>query len=245
MPARRILAVAAFAALVAAGASIIVLLATLPDPASLANEWPESSAYMRLRSAEAEAEGRRLRIDYSPVPLAAIPESVQRAVRVSEDAAFFQHEGFDWYEMRQAFGEAMAEGGAPRGASTISQQLARNLYLSPSRNPLRKLREALITERLEARLSKRRIFELYLNVIEFGPGIFGVDAAARRYFGVPIESVGRHQAAQLAATIPAPLRQNPATDTRGFRWRTDLVYSRAFAEVDTIVKNAEADTILE
>lgn len=234
MPARRVLAGAAFAALVAAGATIIVLLATLPDPASLADEWPESTAYMRLRSAQADAEGRRLRISYSPVPISRIPESVQRAVRVAEDAAFFQHEGFDWYEMRQAVDKALEEGTAPRGASTITQQLARNLYLSPNRNPLRKLREALITERLEARLSKRRIFELYLNVIEFGPGIFGVDAAARRYFGEPVAGVGRREAAQLAATIPAPLTQNPATDTRGFRWRADLVYTRAFTEPDTI-----------
>lgn len=233
---RRILIAVIFAALVTSGSAIILLLATVPDPSALADKWPESTAYMRLRSDQAAAEGRQLRIDYTPVPLTRIPHSVQRAIRVSEDAAFFQHEGFDWYEVRQAVGKAWEEGEAPRGASTITQQLARNLYLSPNRNLLRKVREVLITERLEAELSKERIFELYLNVIEFGSGVFGVEAAARRYFGVPVGEVSQRQAAQLAATVPAPLSQNPATDTRGFRWRVDLVYDRAFTESDTVAE---------
>ena len=225
-------------ALVASGAAILVLFATLPDPAGLKDAWPESTAYMRLRSAEAEAEGRQLRLRYSPVPISQIPSSVQRAVRVAEDAAFFQHEGFDWHEVRQAVGEALEEGTAPRGASTITQQLARNLYLSPNRNLLRKVREALITERLESRLSKRRIFELYLNVIELGIGVFGVDAGARHYFGIPVAGVDPLQAAELAATIPAPRSQNPATDTRGFRWRVELVYARAFGMSDTVTEGS-------
>lgn len=232
--AKRLVPVVLFLALVASGATIIALLATLPDPSGLAEAWPETTAYMRLRAAEAEAEGRQFRLRYSPVPLSRIPESVQRAIRVAEDAAFFQHRGFDWFEVRQAVGKAWEEGETPRGASTITQQLARNLYLSPRRNLFRKVREALITERLEARLSKRRIFELYLNVIEFGQGVFGVEAAARHYFGIPVAEAYPLQAAELAATIPAPRRQNPLTDTRGFRWRTELIYVRAFGQNDTL-----------
>jgi len=236
MGAKRLLPALLFTALVTLGGAIIALFATLPDPAAFRDAWPESTAYMHLRAAHAEAEGRQFRLRYSPVPLARIPASVQRAVRVSEDAAFFQHRGFDWYEVRQAVGKALEEGEAPRGASTITQQLARNLYLSPSRHLFRKLREALITERLEARLSKQRIFELYLNVIEFGPGVFGVEAAARHYFGIPVAEVGPREAAALAATIPAPRTQNPLTDTRGFRWRAELAYARAFGESDTLAE---------
>jgi len=232
--AKRLLAVVLFWALVGLGAAIIALLATLPDPSTFADTWPESTAYMRLRAEEAEAEGRRFRLKYSPVPLSQISPSVQRAIRVAEDAAFFQHQGFDWFEVRQAVGKAWEKGEAPRGASTITQQLARNLYLSPRRNLFRKIREALITERLEAQLSKRRIFELYLNVIEFGAGVFGVDAAARHYFGIPVAGVYPRQAAELAATIPAPRSQNPLTDTRSFRWRAELVYARAFGQGDTL-----------
>jgi monofunctional biosynthetic peptidoglycan transglycosylase len=154
--------------------------------------------------------------------------SLRRAVLVSEDAAFFDHSGFDWYELRAAIRKAWEEKEAPRGASTITQQLARNLYLSPRRSLSRKLREALITRRLERKLSKNRIFELYLSVIELGKGVFGVDAAARHYFGVPVSGASASQAAMLAATIPSPLRDNPATDTRRFRWRTDLIAGRAF-----------------
>lgn len=246
---RRLLAALLFTVLVASGGAIIALFATLPDPSGLSDEWPESTAYMRLREAEAEGEGRTFQLRYSPVPLAQIPASVQRAIRVSEDAAFFQHQGFDWYEVRQAVGKAWEEGEAPRGASTITQQLARNLYLSPSRHLFRKIREALITERLEARLSKDRIFELYVNVIEFGPGVFGVDAAARYYFGIPVAEAGPRQAAELAATIPAPRSQNPLTDTRGFRWRADLAYARAFGPSDTLTADGadptEEGTIVE
>jgi monofunctional biosynthetic peptidoglycan transglycosylase len=168
------------------------------------------------------------RLDYRPVPLSRIPQSVQRAVLVSEDAAFFSHGGFDWFEVREAVREAWEEREFPRGASTITQQLARNLFLSPARTPFRKLREALIARRLEAALSKARILELYLNVIEFGRGVYGVDAASRRYFGVGVESVGRREAAALAATIPSPRRNNPASGTVSFRRRADLAYRRAF-----------------
>ena len=200
---------------------------TLPSVSRYAESWPDTTAYMRIRIAEA-ARDEPLELRYRPVALVEVPRSLRRAVLVSEDAAFFDHSGFDWYELRAAIQKAWEEREAPRGASTITQQLARNLYLSPRRSLSRKLREALITRRLERKLSKNRIFELYLSVIELGKGVFGVDAAARHYFGVPVSGASASQAAMLAATIPSPLRDNPATDTRRFRWRTDLIAGRAF-----------------
>ena len=202
--------------------------ATLPSVSRYAESWPDTTAYMRIRIAEAARRDEAFELRYRPVALAEVPRSLRRAVLVSEDAAFFDHSGFDWYELRAAIRKAWQEKEAPRGASTITQQLARNLYLSPRRSLSRKLREALITRRLEEGLSKNRIFELYLSVIELGKGVFGVDAAARHYFGVPVSGASASQAAMLAATIPSPLRDNPATDTRRFRWRTDLIAGRAF-----------------
>jgi monofunctional biosynthetic peptidoglycan transglycosylase len=230
---------AGFTLLALAGASsILLVLATLPRVRSLSTGWPERTAYMEawLRS---DTSGSA-RLEYRPVRLSRIPRSVQRAVLVSEDAAFFSHGGFDWFEVREAVREAWEEREFPRGASTISQQLARNLFLSPARTPFRKLREALIARRLEAALSKPRILELYLNVIEFGRGVYGVDAASRRYFGVGVENVGRREAAALAATIPSPRRNNPASGTASFRRRADLAYRRAFEnESEQIEPRAE------
>ena len=218
-----------------------LLWVTLPDPREYATEWPERTAYMEGWIDGAE-EGARS-IAYRPVPLSRIPESLHRAVLVSEDAGFYGHGGFDWHEVGAAMREAWAERELPRGASTISQQLARNLYLSPSRNPLRKLREALITRRIEARLSKNRILELYLNVIEFGPGIYGVEAAARHYFGKSVSGLSRREAAELAATIPSPRGNNPATRTRSFQWRARLAYARAFGGVEIDTLGPPPDTI--
>lgn len=203
--------------------------ATLPDVSSLAEAWPDTTAYMRIRIAQAVRREDTLRIRYHPVRLSDVPAALRRAVLVSEDAGFYDHSGFDWHEIRAAFEKARREREMPRGASTITQQLARNIYLSPRRAPTRKLREAFITRRLEKELPKSRILALYLNVIELGPGLFGVDAASREYFGIPVSAVSRRQAAMLAATIPSPLLDNPGTDTRRFRWRTDLIAGRAFA----------------
>jgi monofunctional biosynthetic peptidoglycan transglycosylase len=226
-----------FLSLAALSFGIAIFTVTLPDARELASGWPERTAYMRDWLDDQE-EGAT--IDYRPVPLSQIPQRVRRAVLVSEDAAFYEHGGFDWHEIRAAIREAWAERRAPRGASTITQQLARNIYLSASRNPFRKLREALVTRRLERALSKDRILELYLNVIEFGPGVYGVDAAARRYFGTSIGNVSQRQAAELAGTIPSPRRNNPATRTGSFQFRTRLAYARAFgaANPDTVAPPA-------
>jgi monofunctional biosynthetic peptidoglycan transglycosylase len=129
---------------------------------------------------------------------------MQRAVVVAEDARFYEHDGVDWEALRGAVEHNLEKGALKVGGSTITQQLAKNLYLSPARTPWRKLRELAIARRLERRLSKKRILELYLNVIEFGPRTFGVEAASRRYFGKPARELGREESATLAAVIPSP-----------------------------------------
>lgn len=201
---------------------------TLPEVDGLRTGWPDTTAYMQLRVDQAGREGRSLALHYRPVPLGRIPEHLRRAVLVSEDAAFWSHGGVDWHEVRTALREAWSEREFPRGASTVTQQLARNLFLSPDVSAWRKLRETAVAYRMERTLEKGRILELYLNVIEFGPGVFGVQAAVRRYFGADVADLTPRQAAALAATVPAPLVHNPATDTRQFRWRTGLVYRRAY-----------------
>lgn len=215
-----------------------LLWLTSPDGSEYAEAWPERTAYMELRVRQAREEGRELAIRYRPVPLGSVPEPVRRAVRVSEDAAFYQHGGVDWHEVQAAVRKAWREEEAPRGASTLTMQLARNLYLSPERSPWRKLREVLIAVKMEGALEKRRIFELYLSVIELGPGVFGVEAASRHYWGVSVAALGPARAAELAATIPSPLRDNPSTASRRFVWRSSLVARRAFrdtASVDSAV----------
>lgn len=209
-------------------AGLVLALASLPDVSRLRAGWPDTTSYMRLRVRQARDAGRQLELRYRPVPLERVPERLRRAVLVSEDAAFYGHWGVDLHEVEAALREAWRRGRAPRGASTITQQLARNLYLTPERSLSRKFREAVIALRLEAELSKRRILELYLNVIELGDGVFGVQAGSTRYFGRPVGRLTRRQAAELAATIPAPRTHNPATRTAEFAWRADLIYRRAF-----------------
>lgn len=165
---------------------------------------------MDLRAREARAAGTPLRKSQRWINYGRIAPSLIRAVLVTEDAAFWSHGGIDLDEIKASIEDSIETGEAPRGASTITQQLAKNLYLSPSRNPTRKLTELYITRRLEASLSKRRILELYLNLIEWGDGIWGCDAAARAYFGVSAADLSPSQAALMAGAIINPRRYNPA-----------------------------------
>ena len=199
---------------------------TLPDVRVLANDNPRSTAFMELRAAEAAREGETVRHVQRWVPYSRISPSLKRAVLVAEDAAFWDHEGIDVEQIRESIQINWEQGRAIRGASTITQQLAKNLYLSPSRNPLRKLRELIIARRLEAALSKARIFEIYLNVIEWGDGIWGADAAARTYFGIPASAINAEQAALLAGAIINPRALNPGRPTARLRSRQRLILSR-------------------
>ena len=199
---------------------------TLPDVRVLATTNPTSTAFMRLRESEAASQGRKLRHLHQWVRYSRISKNLQRAVIVAEDSRFFEHEGVDMEELRKSIEINMERGGAIRGASTITQQLAKNLYLSPSKNPARKLRELIITRRMEAALPKARIFEIYLNVIEWGDGIWGAEAAARTYFGVSAASLSREQAALLAGAIINPRVLNPARPNRRLLSRQRIILSR-------------------
>jgi monofunctional glycosyltransferase len=207
-------------------AVLVYVYLTLPDVRVLARTNPTSTAFMELRARQAEAEGRKLRHAHRWVPYSRISQNLKRAVLVAEDDAFWDHEGVDMQQIRRSL-EINLERGAPvRGASTLTQQLAKNLYLSPSRDPLRKLRELIIARRLEAELSKARIFEIYLNVIEWGDGIWGADAAARTYFGVPASALSAPQAALLAGAIINPRVLNPARPTPRLVRRQRMLLAR-------------------
>jgi monofunctional glycosyltransferase len=179
---------------------------TLPDVTSLARTNPRTTALMEQRANEKVTKLQPLR---AWVPYGHISIHLRNAVLVSEDSAFFQHSGFDWTQIKESAKRDWEEKRFSRGASTITQQLAKNLYLSTSRNPLRKVQEFFIAGELERHLSKERILEIYLNVIEWGDGIYGIDAAAKRYFGKSPSELYPEEAAVLAAMIPNPRRYTP------------------------------------
>jgi monofunctional biosynthetic peptidoglycan transglycosylase len=199
---------------------------TLPDVRVLVRENPKSTAFMQLRIDEARASGRKFTIRQRWVPYTQISPHLRRAVVVTEDAAFFDHDGIDLDEIRASLERNWEDGRFTRGASTITQQVAKNLYLSPSRNPVRKLRELFITRRLEASLTKRRILEIYLNMIEWGDGIFGCEAASRAYFGKGAAALTREEAALLAGAIINPREHNPGRPTARLRRRQQIVLRR-------------------
>ncbi len=186
---------------------------------------PRSSALMEIRAAQAGAADEEVDLRYRWVPLDSISPHLMRAVLAAEDTRFYEHRGFDWEQIREAW-EANRSGRPLRGASTITQQTVKNLYLSPSRNVLRKAREALLTAWMETWLPKDRILELYLNVVELGPGIFGAEAASRTYFGRSAASLTPEQAALLAATLPGPLLRNPGRPTAALHRRQRMILSR-------------------
>jgi monofunctional glycosyltransferase len=199
---------------------------TLPDVRGLATTNPRTTAFMELRKREAADAGRRFSIRQTWVPYQQISNNLRRAVLVAEDSAFFDHDGIDLKELRASLEINWEEGRFTRGGSTITQQLAKNLYLSPTKNPMRKLEELLITRRLEAALSKRRILEIYLNVIEWGDGIFGAEAASRVYFHKPASALTTDEAALLAGAIINPREHSPARPTARLRRRQQIIAGR-------------------
>jgi monofunctional biosynthetic peptidoglycan transglycosylase len=217
----------ALAALAALGFGLTCYVyLTLPDVRPLARSNPTSTAFMQLREREAALQGRKIRRVHQWVPYSRISPNLRRAVLVAEDSAFWDHEGIDVAEIRKSIEDSVARRRAPRGASTITQQLAKNLYLSPSYDPLRKLRELIIARRLEVALSKARIFEIYLNVIEWGDGVWGAEAASRIYFGIPASALSPSQAALLAGAIINPRVLSPARPQRRLMRRQRIILSR-------------------
>jgi monofunctional biosynthetic peptidoglycan transglycosylase len=210
---------------------VIVELATIPwfSIARLKNTNPGPTALMQQRMEEAREQGKTLRITHRWIPLSKIPRHVIDAVIVAEDGTFYSHSGIDWFEVQESIERDIQEHRAVRGGSTITQQLAKNLYLSTSKDPIRKLKELMIALLLEHELSKTRILELYLNVIEWGPGIFGIEAASQAYFGKSASDLTLDEAIRLAAVIPSPLRHRPDADSRYVVRRKGIVLQRLAA----------------
>ncbi len=163
------------------------------------------------------------KLRWNPVPIERIPQSMVRAVIVAEDARFYEHDGVDIEALKEAMEYNLSEKRLVYGGSTISQQTVKNIFLSPSRNPLRKWHELVLTIGMEKNLSKKRILEHYLNVAEFGRGIYGVEAAARYYWGISASRLTNRQAIELAATLPSPVRNNPQVRTRSFVNRVNKI----------------------
>jgi monofunctional biosynthetic peptidoglycan transglycosylase len=207
-----LLALAAFAAFQAL---------TWPDVAALALRDPETTAFL-----ERHRERTGDRVELAWVPYARISQTVKRAVLVGEDINFFSHSGFEVTELRSAVEEAIAQHEVPRGASTITQQLAKNLWLSPSRNPWRKVKEAILTWQLERSLDKKRILEIYLNVAELGDGIYGVGPAAKKYFGKSAAELDEREAAELAASLPKPDSWHPGSKSAAYARHVERILRR-------------------
>lgn len=208
-------------------AAVIVVLAAL-DAIWIRWHWPDWKALSRgpvpasrfMRDWE-KSSGKRA--SWRPVSIAALPPHLLRAVTVAEDARFWGHDGFDVEALREAWSENVSRGKVAYGGSTISQQTAKNLFLTPSRTPVRKWHEVVLTWALERNLPKRRILEIYLSDAELGTGIFGVEAAAQTYFGVPASQLTNEQAIELAASLPSPRKHNPATRTKPWARRVKKI----------------------
>ena len=187
---------------------------------------PGNTAFMEASLTRMRAEGRDAYLQQAWVPYERMSNHLKRAIVVAEDSHFIDHEGFDWEAIDKAIEKNRQKGKVVAGASTISQQLAKNLFLSPSRTPWRKGQEALITVMIENVMSKRRILEIYLNVIEWGDGVFGAEAAARHYFGTSVASLGPEASARLAAMVPNPRFYDRNRNTRWLMRKTQIILAR-------------------
>src|SRR5512133_370196 len=181
------------------------------------------TAFVKYREAQWKAKGRTIKIKQVWVSLNKISPHIRKAVIVGEDAKFWKHDGFDFDAMRKAFETNIEKRKMAVGASTITMQLAKNLFLSPSKNPVRKIHEAILTWRIESTLSKNRILELYLNIAEWGDGIFGIEMASRTYYGHSASELTRDEAVRLAAVLPNPILFNPLKNSRFVSRRSRLI----------------------
>ena len=198
---------------------------SIPDVSVLKKGNPGKTSLMKYREAEWAAKGRKLRISQVWMPYARLSPYLVKAVIIAEDDKFWRHEGFDYEAIQKAMEKDIKAGKFKAGGSTISQQLAKNLYLNPEKSLIRKLKEAVITWKLERSLSKKRIIELYLNVVEWGDGVFGAEAASRYHFGKSCIELTPMEAARLAVVLPNPKRFNAAGDQRYVNSRSNIIYN--------------------
>jgi monofunctional glycosyltransferase len=208
------------------GAWLIWEVATFPRVGALRDENPATTSFMELRKKQLSAAGKSDALEHRWVAYERISPNLRRAVLVSEDSGFYQHEGVEIEELKKLARESWENRKLGRGGSTITQQLAKNLWLSPSRSPLRKIRELILARQLERELSKKRILEIYLNVVEFGERVYGAEAAARHYFGKPASALTAGEAALLAGSLPNPRAMNPGDPNRRLRARQQIILSR-------------------
>lgn len=190
------------------------------------NHNPSNSAFMDQRLLMLQSKNPSAELRHQWVPYAKISNNLKRAIIASEDSKFVDHEGFDWEGIQYAYEKNLKKGKVVAGGSTISQQLAKNLFLSTKRTPWRKAEEAIITVMLEMMMSKQRIFEIYLNVIEWGNGVFGAESAARHYWHVSAAKLSAAQAARLAAMVPNPRYYEQHREARGLLRKTQIIMAR-------------------
>ncbi|MEK6528465.1 MAG: monofunctional biosynthetic peptidoglycan transglycosylase [Nitrospirota bacterium] len=203
----------------------IIYYFIFPDISKLKKENPEKTSFMEHREEEWGKQGKKIKINQTWIPLSRISPYLIKAVLIAEDDKFYEHEGFDFEAIEKAIEKDIKKKKIKYGGSTISQQLVKNLYLSPSRNPLRKLKEAIFTWRAEKTLSKKRILELYLNVAEWGDGIFGIGAASLHYYGKPASELTPEEAARLASVLPNPRKFSPVGTSRYIEKRSQIIYN--------------------
>jgi monofunctional biosynthetic peptidoglycan transglycosylase len=222
----------------------------MPDVSRLKKENPKKTSFMEYRENEWKREGKKYRIQQKWVSLSRISPYLIKAVLIAEDDKFWSHEGFDYEALQKAVEKDIKAKKFKLGGSTISQQLAKNLYLSPSKNPIRKIKEAIITWRMERVLSKKRILELYLNIAEWGEGgIFGIETASWHYYGKAASDLNPEEAARLAAVLPNPRKFNPLGESRYVVHRSNLIYSImvrrgiVVPEYEEVVEEEKEETI--
>ncbi|MDD2368268.1 MAG: monofunctional biosynthetic peptidoglycan transglycosylase [Sulfuricurvum sp.] len=224
-----------------------------PNVSDLRDIHPIPTAFMEYREDQWASENRDMHITQKWVSISQISPNIIKAVLIGEDDKFWNHDGFDVNGMEQALERSLKKGSVA-GGSTISQQLAKNLYLSPSKNPIRKIKEAILTWRIENTLTKRQILELYLNVAEWGDGIFGIEAAARHYYHKSAKNLTGLEAAHLAAVLPNPIRYNATGKQKYVANRSRIIYRimkrrgiviPQYQEVMTPPKKEETPTVNE
>lgn len=210
------------------GVSLISIYLSLPDVSQLQNENPKTTAFMDYRIQEASNNGKKLAIRKRWIGYRDIPDPIIKATIVAEDASFWIHNGIDWFEIKESIEKNWEKGKFARGGSTITQQLAKNLYLTPKKTFYRKVKEWFIARELEEELKKSRILELYLNTIEFGKGIFGIRAASRAYFHKEPGQLELWEMIRLIAIIPNPLNLKPTYPSSGLKWRSKVILYRLY-----------------
>jgi monofunctional glycosyltransferase len=235
-------------------AALIVPIAicfVYPDVSKLKKENPKKTSFMEYREDQWREQGKKITIRQQWVPLSRVSPYVTKAVLIAEDDKFWKHKGFDFDAIEKAIEKDLKEKKFKFGGSTISQQLAKNLFLTPSKNPIRKIKEAIYTWRMEQNLSKRRILELYLNVAEWGEGIFGIEAASRHYYRKSAIELSAMEAVRMVTALPNPRKYNPAGNSGYINKRSRIIYNImvrrgvVVEDYEEIIKTPDTETDIQ